>query len=217
MKIRVILADDHPIVREGVKAVIEKSATDIDVVGAVADGRRLLELARERPADVYVLDIAMPGLNGIETARRLMALDPEAKVVVLSIHDNRTFVEKSLQNGVRGYVLKDSATDELVQAIREVYAGRCFLSPAVSRYVIDGFLGKTPRPSPGRRSGELTPREREILQLVAEGKTSKDIAIDLDLAVNTVHVHRNNIMKKLDLHTQAELIRFALKEGIAQL
>ena len=217
MPIRVILADDHPVVRDGLRAVIEHRCRDIKVTGEAGDGREVLALAEAHPADVYVLDISMPELNGIEAAARLLERDRRAKVIILSIHDSRAFVEKALHSGARGYVLKESATEEVIHAIREVHAGQYYLSPAISKHVVDGFLSNTHRATAARPEADLTTREREVLQLIAEGLTSKDIAVKLDLAVNTVHVHRTNIMRKLDIHTQAELIRYALREGISKL
>lgn len=217
MSIEVVLADDHAVVRDGIKAVIEGKAEDIKVIAEAANGDELLKIAKKNPADVYILDISMPILNGIETTSRLRKMYPKAKIIILSIHDERTFVEKALRCGAKGYVLKESSADEVVNAIRQVYANRFFISPKIAKFVVQGFIGKTNRANKPERTATLTTRERAILQLIAEGFTNKEMARQLKLSLNTVHAHRNNIMHKLDMHRQAELIRYALKEGISQL
>lgn len=220
MSIRVFLADDHPIVREGLRAAIESGAADLQVVGEASNGSAVLASVSAQSADVYVLDISMPGLNGIETARRLAKKAPRAKVIILSVHDSRAIVEKAFLSGVHGYLLKESSTREVIGAIREVVRGRYYVSPAISGFLVNGFLGRRSR-GPGRGSLEpasrLTPREREVLQLIAEGLTVKEVARRLSLSLNTALVHRKNIMRKLDLHKQADLVRYALKEGITKL
>jgi DNA-binding NarL/FixJ family response regulator len=217
MSIEVLLADDHVIVRDGIRAVVEKKGKDIKVIGEASDGRAVLEMAKKNPADVYIIDISMPVLNGIETARKLLKKDPKSKIVILSMHDDRAFVEKAIKCGVKGYILKENATEEILHAIREVYIGRFFLSPKISKYIIQDFLDmRHPREGAGKVIN-LTEREREILQLIAEGFTNKEIAVKLNISLDTAHVHRNNIMQKLDIHNQAGLIRYALKEGISQL
>ena len=154
-------------------------------------------------------------LNGIEATERIVKNDPEAKVVMLSMYDDRVSVEKSLKAGAKGFIVKVSTADEIVDAIEEIAAGRFYLCSKVSKYIVQGFLGKAaPRK---RNAAGLTPKEREILQLIAEGYSSKQIAKNFNLSLNTIHVHRKNIMKKLNIHKQAELVRYALKEGIAQL
>ena len=217
MSIKVILADDHPVVRDGIKSVINRKGSDIEVIGEASNGNEVLEMVKEDPADVYIIDISMPLLNGIETTERLIKMEPQSKVIILSIHDSRIFVEKALKSGAKGYILKESATEEVIHAIRDVYRGRFFLSPGVSKYIVHGFLGKLHGYKKYKELVTLTRREREILQLIAEGYTSKEIASKLKLSVNTVRVHRKNIMKKLDIHKQADLIRYALKEGISNL
>jgi DNA-binding NarL/FixJ family response regulator len=217
MSIRVILADDHPIVREGIKSIIKREARDIEVIGEAENGNEVLEMAKEDPADIYILDISMPILNGIETLVRLIKRQPQSKAIILSIHDNRSFVHKALESGARGYVLKENATEDIIHAIREVHRGRYYLSPGVAKYVIHRSLAKMLGYSKNREIVALTRRETQILQLIAEGFTNKEIAQKLELSLNTVHVHRKNIMGKLDIHKQADLIRYALKEGISQL
>jgi len=215
MSIKVVLADDHTIVRDGVRAVLERKSKDIEIVAEIANGKELLEWAATHEADVYVVDISMPVLNGIEAVERLVKNQPDAKVVMLSMYDDRVSVEKALKAGAKGFLVKVSTADEIVDAIREVAQGRFYLCSKVSKYVVQGFLGKT---SPRRRDVTgLTPKEKEVLQLIAEGYSSKQIAKTFNLSLNTIHVHRNNIMKKLNIHKQAELVRYAIKEGIAQL
>lgn len=217
MSIKVILADDHAVVRDGIKAVVERMGDDIEIVGEATNGNEVLKLAKETPADVYIIDITMPILNGLETTDRLTKQDPDSRIIILSMHDDRSFVEKAFQCGAKGYVIKDSVTEEVLQAIREVYRDRFFLSPRISKFIVQGFLGKkSPQPQ-YQKSTSLTPREREILQLISEGFSNKEVARQLSLSINTVHVHRKNIMRKLDLHRQADLIRYAIKEGISQL
>jgi DNA-binding NarL/FixJ family response regulator len=217
MAINIILADDHKIVRDGLKSVIKCLAQDIDVIGEASDGAGVLVLAQKSPADVYVLDISMPHLNGIETCRKLKKLQPSCKVVMLSMHNEMRFVEEALRAGANGYLLKDNSTDELITAIRKVEEGKFFLSPGISSFVVRGFLGKRKPEKTGEKEGRLTSREKQILQLITEGLMNKEIAARLDISLNTVHAHRNKIMDKLDIHRQAELIRFALKEGITAL
>jgi two-component system, NarL family, response regulator NreC len=214
MKIKVILADDHSIVRDGIKAVVDKKGDNIQIIGEAANGNEVLSIAAVKPADVYVLDISMPELNGLETASRLLAQNPQAKVIMLSMHDDRTFVERALRCGAKGYILKETATEEIVTGIREVHMGRYYLTPKISSYLVEDFLGKEQEKE---AASVLSSRERGILQLLAEGSTSKEIADRLALSLHTVHVHKNNIMKKLNIHRQAELVKFALKEGIIQI
>jgi DNA-binding NarL/FixJ family response regulator len=214
MKIKVILADDHSIVRDGIKAVVEKKGEGIQISGEAANGLEVLKLASSKPADVYILDISMPLLNGIETTSRLLAQDPQAKVIMLSMHDDRTFVERSLRSGAKGYILKETATQEIVEGIREVHNGRYYLTPRISSYLVENFLEKEPEE---QAISVLSNRERGILQLFAEGFASKEIAEQLDLSLHTVHVHKNNIMKKLNMHRQSDMIKFAIKEGIIEL
>ena len=217
MSIKVVLADDHPVVRAGLRAVIEKSKEDIVIVDEAIDGQEVLKIAEKKPVDVFLLDVEMPHLNGIETAERLLKNDPKAKIIILSIHDSRIFVQRALRCGVKGYILKESAIEEVIQAIQEVFKGRFFLSPAISGYIVDGFLGKAGDAKEKSAGDGLTNREREILQLIGEGSTNKEIAQKIDLNVNTVQVHRRNLMQKLNIHKQADLIRYTIKEGISKL
>jgi two-component system NarL family response regulator len=218
MSIRVILADDHPVVREGLRYAIERTGREtIQVVGEAANGAEVLDLSRKYSADVYILDDVMPRLNGIDTAQKLIEENPDCKVIILSIYDSRVLVEKAFRLGARGYILKESATDELIKAILEVNQGRFFLSPAITRYIVDGFIGKMSYQVGAGRDAKLTRRETEVLQLIADGHTSREIATELNLYLNTVLVYRRKIMRKLDVHNQAELVRYAIKEGISKL
>lgn len=217
MSIRVVLADDHPVVRAGLRAVIEKSKEDIAIVDEAVNGIEVLAIAEKNAVDVYLLDVEMPHLNGIETAERLLKKDPKAKIIILSIHDSRIFVHRALRCGVKGYILKESAIEEVTKAIQEVFKGRFFLSPGISNYIVDGFLGKIGAGKDKSVGDGLTKREREVLQLIGEGYTSKEIAPKLNLYLNTVQVHRRNLMHKLNIHKQADLIRYTIKEGISKL
>jgi len=217
MSIRVVLADGHPLVRAGLRAVIEKSKEDIAIVDEAINGKDVLKIAEKSPVDVYLLDVEMPHLNGIETAERLLKKDPKTKIIILSIHDSRVFVQRALRCGVKGYILKESATEEVIRAIQEVFRGRFFLSPGISNYIVDGFLGKVGARNDKGAGNGLTKREREVLQLIGEGCTNKEIAQKLNLYLNTVQVHRRNLMQKLNIHRQADLIRYTIKEGISKL
>jgi two-component system NarL family response regulator len=212
--IKIVMADDHIMVRSGIRSVLERKDKDMQVVEEFSNGKELLEYAKNNDADVYLVDISMPLLNGIEATQKLLKIKPEAKVIILSMYDDRISVEKAMKAGAKGFVVKVSTVDEIVEAIKEVSKDRFFLCSRVSKYVVQGFLDKTSGKKP---KGSLTPKEREILQLIAEGYSSKKIAAEFGLSLNTIHVHRNNIMRKLKIHKQAELIRYALKEGIAHI
>ena len=214
MPIKVMIADDHAIVREGIRALLSKWSREIVVSGEAADGKGLLELARKSPADVYVLDIAMPGLNGMETAARLLRLDKDARIIYLSMYNDRPTVQKALEAGARGYLLKENAGEDIVKAIRAVYGGGYYLSAPLS-----GLMQELLSPARGgglkaEPSSRLTPKEREIIQLIAEGLADKEISRRLHISGNTVHAHRNNISRKLDIHKQTDLVRYAIKEKI---
>lgn len=216
MTTKIVLADDHDIVRQGVRSVLEDAEADLQVVAEFANGKELVEYAnKNKNTDVFIVDIAMPLLNGVEATAHITKNNPKANVIVLSMYDDRVSVEKSLKAGAKGFVVKVAAADEIVDAISEVLKGQFYLSKGVSKYIVQGYLDRS---APRKRGAlGLTHKEKEILQLIAEGHSSKQIAKDLNLSLNTVHVHRNNIMKKLDIHKQAELVRYALKEGIAKL
>lgn len=217
MKIKVTLADDHPVVREGLRSVIENRSGDIEIIGEASNGGEVLEISKKKLADVYVLDISMPLLNGIETTQRLIETYSGSKIIILSFHDSRMFVEKAVRVGARGYLVKESATEEIIDAVYQVNEGKYFFSPAISKFIVDGFPDNSYSPKNEKTIATLTPRQKEILQLIAEGFTSKEISKKLFLSIFTVNVHRKNIMLKLGLTRQADLIRYAIKEGILQL
>jgi two-component system, NarL family, response regulator NreC len=217
MKKRILLADDHAIVRDGLKAIMQKLDPDIVVVNEASNGREALDMAAESPADIYLLDISMPVLNGIEATVRLLKRDPSVKVIILSMYKDKVLVEKAIRSGARGYILKESATEEVVKAIDEVYAGRYYFSPDVSGYLVHGFLHPSQEGDGGTAESELTDRQREILKLICDGYTEKQIGEELNISYHTVHVHKNNIMKALDIHSKAELIKYAVKHQIIQL
>lgn len=218
MSVRVIIADDHPIVREGLRFSIERSGSDVEVIGEAGDGQALLDLAARLRADVYVMDVTMPVLNGIEATRALLKRDPDARVLMLSLHGSEAIVSASLQAGARGFLTKESATRSVVDAILEVNQGRCYLSPDITHYVMKGFLEPShDDPAAVPIATRLTARERQVLQLIAEGYSNKEMAAVLGLSINTVHKHRNNLMASLDIHDQVGLVRFAIREGIAKL
>ncbi len=212
--INIVIADDHVMVRSGIKAALERTSKDIQVVAEVSNGRELLDLPKDLKVDIFLVDISMPILNGIEATKKLKRLRKNAKVIILSMYDDRVSVERAIRAGANGFVIKVSTIEEVIKAIEDVSKGKFFLCSNISNYVFEGFLNK----ASGRRSLHiLTAKEKEILQLVAEGYSSRRIADEFGLSLNTVHVHRNNIMHKLKLHKQADLIRYAIKEGIAHI
>ncbi|MBI3987705.1 MAG: response regulator transcription factor [Lentisphaerae bacterium] len=218
VSVRILLADDHRIMREGLRALLESQA-DLEVVGEASGGREAVELAGKTLPDIVVMDVEMPGLSGIEATEQILSGGREIKIVGLSLHADRQFVTPMLRAGASAYVLKDCAFDELIQAIRCVLAHQVFLSPTIAGVVVDDYLS-TPRrkKSPGddpRRT--LTLRQREILQLLAEGVSAGAIASRLRLSVKTVEGHRQKVMDKLDLENMADLTRYALREGLTSL
>lgn len=216
MSIRVVIADDHPVVRDGLRLTIERSGKDIVVVGEASDGMEVLKMTQ--PADVFILDITMPNMNGIETTRELLKRSRAAKIIILSLHDTKGMVEEALAAGARGYLTKEMATRTVVEAVTEVHAGRYFLCPAIAHFIVQaGLMGKKALRKGAATDVVLTGQERKVLQLIAEGHSNKEIAAMLDLSVNTVHAHRNSVMAKLNIHKQADLILYAIRAGIAKL
>lgn len=209
--IRVLLADDHTLVRAGIRGLLEGLA-DVDVVGEAGDGQEALRLAEELRPDVVLLDVGMPGLNGLEVAGRLAAFDSSIRVIILSMHTSEEYVLRALRAGCAGYLLKGSAVSELEIAVRAVARGESYLSPAVSKRVVDDYVSRTGGAADPLDA--LTPRQREILQLAAEGHSSKEIAQRLGLSFKTVEAHRAQLMQRLNLHDLASLVRFAVRTGL---
>lgn len=207
MSCRVLLADDHQIVRQGIKGLLEKAGHT--VVGEAADGREALKLAQTLTPDIAVLDVSMPLLNGLDAAREIQRVSPATKTILLTMYTDKGYVLQALRAGAKGYVLKTQAAEDLIRAIREILRGEVYLSPSVAVAVVEAYLEKTEL-----IADPLTPREREILQLVAEGKTTKEIAKLLSISFKTAESHRNHIMQKLDIHDVAGLVRYAIRQGL---
>jgi len=213
--IRILLADDHTILRNGIRALLEDEP-GMSVVGEAEDGRAAVALACQLKPDVLIMDIAMPLLNGLEASRQIKQQCPDVKVLILTMHDNEEYIRQVLEAGAMGYILKDAAARELISAIRTVYRGEAVLSPAVTRLVIEDYL-RWGGVRPQEEANGLSPREREVLQLIAEGYTNKQIAEILSISVKTVQAHRNNLMQKLDLHDRGELIKYAIQKKIIEI
>jgi two-component system response regulator NreC len=211
-KISIVLADDHNVVREGLRVLLA-AEPDFSVAGEVSDGVETVRLVERIKPNVLVVDLMMPGLNGLEVTRQLRQRAPETRVILLSMHANEAYVLEALRNGAGGYVLKDSTAADLVKAIRAVAAGHKYLSAPFSDSAIEAYLQKA-KEAPLEPHETLTSREREVLQLVAEGRTSAEIARRLFISVRTVEVHRAHLMRKLGFHSQTDLIRYALTHGI---
>lgn len=216
MSIRIVVADDHRLVREGLSALLARE-TDFDLVGVAEDGHIALKRVRELMPDVLVIDLSMSGLNGIEAIRRLHADHPEVKSLCLSMHNDRRMVMSVIDAGASGYVLKDAGFDELSLAIRKVMAGQAYLSPELVSVVVQAARHRQTGPATKARSGELTPREREMVQLLAEGNSTAEIARRLYVSAKTVATHRENILHKLNIGSIAELTRYAIREGLCSL
>jgi len=209
MSLRVLIAEDHQLVSDGLVALLK--AAGHEVVGRASDGQTAVRLAETLHPDVAVLDASMPLLNGIDAARAIQRVRPDTKAIIVTVHDEDEYVLNAFRAGVRGYVLKKQAASDLLQAIKEVQAGSVYVSPGMSRALVDAVRTNTEM-----RSDLLTGREREVLQLVAEGKTSKEIASVLDVSVKTAETHRANIMNKLDIHETAGLVRYAIRHGMVE-
>ncbi len=212
-KVRILLADDHTVVRKGLRLLLE-SQPDFEVIADAADGRHAVALAEEHSPDVVVMDIAMPILNGIEAARQISMKQPQVAVVFLSMHSDEGYLLKALKAGARAYLLKDSAEHDLINAVRAVSEGKAYFSPAISRMLVDDYMRQMQEREVEDSYDLLTTREREILQLLAEGKNSKDVARLLNLSAHTVETHRGNIFQKLGLHSSAEMILYAIRKGV---
>jgi len=212
-KLRILIADDHGLVRRGAREVLH-SRRGWRVVGEAANGREAVQKAKELKPDVAVVDIGMPELDGVEVARQIRESVPDTKVLVLSMHESDQMVRRALEAGARGYLLKSDLTECLAKAVQAVAEGKRFLTPKVSEIVLEGFLKTSSWHQHGKRAGRTTPRELEIIRLLAEGKTNKEIAAQLGIAVRTVETHRAKIMVKLGLHSLAEIIHYAMRHGI---
>jgi DNA-binding NarL/FixJ family response regulator len=210
-KTKLLIAEDHTIVREGIRALLSKQL-NFEVIGEAEDGLAAVKLASSLKPDVVVMDISMPNLDGLAATRHLKKQCPEIKVLILTMHASEEYVYQILKNGADGYVVKDAAYEELIAAIEAVTRGKKYLSPSISGEVIDRYL-REPQSSRGPLD-KLTPKEKEVLRLIAEGHTNKEMAKKLFVSVKTVEFHRSNLMKKLDIHNQAALIRFAIRLGI---
>ncbi len=212
MTIKIIIADDHRIIHDSLNTLLDKQ-TDIEVVGVADNGRKAVELTQELKPDVVIMDISMPDLNGMEATRQIITQCPGVKIIALSMNTDKRYVKGMLKAGASGYLTKGCSFEELTDSIRIVAAGKKYLSPEISEIVIDESLVSSSVKGVSD-SSELTMREREVLQLLAEGKKVKEIADTLFLSMKTVHVHRKHIMKKLDIHSIAELTKYAIKEGL---
>ena len=213
---RVLLADDHALVRAGIRALLV-GLPDVESVVEAGDGQEALTVLRETKPDLALIDIAMPGLNGLELAARVAREAPGTRLVILSMHGTPAHVAQALRAGVSGYLLKDAAADELPVLLRAVMRGETYLSPAISKQVVDGYLGRATSPvtaGDGATPDVLTSRQREILQLVAEGKSTKEVAQMLDVSAKTVETHRGQIMERLGIHDLAGLVRYAIRTGL---
>jgi DNA-binding NarL/FixJ family response regulator len=215
MTIRLLIADDHQVISESLTPALN-SQTGITVVAEVNNGRAAVAMTKKLKPDIVIMDIAMPELNGIEATRQIIAQSPAAKVIILSMHADRRYVIGALEAGASGYVTKSCSLKELVAAIRTVYENKKYLSPEVSSIVIEKSLGRFKENTPAS-STALTKREREVLQLLAEGKTVKEIAFDLTVSIKTVHTHRTKVMKKLKVNNISSLIKYAIQEGLISL
>jgi DNA-binding NarL/FixJ family response regulator len=209
MPIRVVLADDHVLVRQGLRSLLEREK--FQVVAEASDGQELIRLAETHHPDIAVLDISMPTLNGIEAARELGRSSAQTKVILLTQHEEEQYIHEALEVGVKGYVLKSQVASDLIHALQQVSRGGIYLSPGVSRAVVDAYRSKSERPS-----DPLSGRERQVLQLIAEGKSTKDVASLLGISVKTAESHRSRLMQKLDIHETASLVRYAVRRGLVQ-
>jgi len=211
--IRILLADDHTVVRKGLRLLLE-SHPDLEVIADAADGRETVALAEQHTPDVVVMDVAMPALNGIEAARQICAKLPHTAIVFLSMHSDEGYVLKALKAGARAYLLKDSAEQDLISAVKAVTEGKAFFSPAISKMLVEDYMRQMQERAVEDSYDLLTTREREILQLLAEGKSNKEVANVLNLSLYTIETHRSNIFQKLNLHSTAELILYAIRKGV---
>jgi DNA-binding NarL/FixJ family response regulator len=214
-RIGVLLVDDHTVVRQGLRALL-KSEEDIDVVGEAENGRQAVILAKKTPPDVVVMDVAMPLLNGLEATRQILKMLPSTKILVLTSYGDEECVEQLMQAGAAGYLIKQTAANDLLKAIREVQRGNAFFSPAIAKRLRDQCREAFSSGQPVKRTTELTSREAEVLQLIAEGFSNKQIAAELTISIKTVEKHRQQVMNKLNIHDVAGLTRYALSKGMVE-
>ncbi len=215
-KTKILIADDHEIVRRGLRALIESQA-NWEVVGEAVTGREAVELAKRFTPQVAVLDVSMPEMNGLEATRQILKALPQTEVLILTMHDSEQVVREVLDSGARGYVLKSDAGRDLISAVEALRQRRPFFSSRVSEMLLQNYRGRQPRPGTGDSPrSRLTAREREIVQLLAEGKTNKDVAASLNISIKTAETHRTNIMNKLDLHSVTELVRYAVRNNMVE-
>jgi two-component system, NarL family, response regulator NreC len=212
-RLRLALADDHTIMRSGLRLLLERES-DFSIVGEAGDGREVIEIVEAQSPDIVIMDVAMPNLNGIEAARRITSSHPRTAIIILSMHSDESYVLRALNAGARGYLLKDSAESDLISAVRAVSEGKAFFSPAISKLLVEDYVRQLRQRGVEDSYELLTPRERELLQLVAEGKTTKEAATVLNLSPHTVDTHRANLMRKLNLNSLPELILYAVRKGV---
>ncbi len=215
MSVRILLADDHTIIRQGLHSLLEKEA-DMEVVGEAEDGRKALQLVRQLVPDIVVMDITMPHLNGVDATHEIVSEFPQIKVIALSIHSHKRFVAGMLKAGASGYILKKCVFDEFVQAIRTVASGGTYLSPRITGVVVEDYIERLTA-TVDSSLAKLTDREHEVLQLLAEGRSTKQIALELHISPKAIESNRRNIMEKLDIHSVAELTKYAIREGLTSL
>jgi DNA-binding NarL/FixJ family response regulator len=215
MNIKIILADDHKLMREGLKSLLNQQ-TDITVIAQADNGREAVQLAERMEADVVVMDVSMPDLNGIDATRQIVSRAPKTRVIALSMHSDRQFVVEMLRAGAAGYMVKDSAFEELASAIRTVAKGQTYIAPKIGKFSMDDVATHFEE-EPLLAAPRLTDREREVLQLIAEGKGTKEVAAELHLSAKTVETHRQHLMDKLDIYSVAELTKYAIREGLTTL
>lgn len=213
--LKILIADDHEVARKGIRCLLENHA-GWEVCGEARDGREAVTYAGELKPDVFLMDIGMPNLNGLDAARQILAINPEARILILTVHDSEQVVREVLAAGARGFLLKSDAGRDLVAAVEALQHRRTFFTSKVAQMMLDGYLRPQDDSSSTSDQRILTPREREVIQLVAEGKTTKEIAAALHLSVKTAETHRTNLMRKLDLHSVADLTLYAVRNGIVQ-
>lgn len=211
--IRVLLVEDHTLVRKGIRSIL-KSENDIEVIGEAEDGRKALEIVEQLNPDIVLMDISMSSLNGLQATQRIKKKLPKCKVIILTVHEVEEYIFPVLKAGASGYILKKSAPNELIMAIRAIYKGESFLSPSISKKVIKSYIQKGKVKESSSQFENLTEREREVLQLIAEGETNREIAEKLFISQKTVESHRYHLMEKLDMHTTADLVRYAIRRKI---